>query len=197
MQMIWSERESAAVQQQKERPPITLPYLLDLCQPSPRKPYLCRPSVRLKGHGAGSCVSLDVNLEALNSQFWQTTALEFTSLLSRWKVRQKGVNQRKMTVQWRNECSQLPGIQCHSSPCKSLGVWGRRALSGHSSPPLCLQEKDITWTITKSLIIVRSKGKVLDGQFHWTGRKFTAAWRKIQKTPVILCQVWSTGKVAR
>lgn len=49
--------------------------------------------------GTDGCVSHDVDLEALNSQFWQSTALEFTTPLSRRKVRRKGINQRKMKVE--------------------------------------------------------------------------------------------------
>lgn len=39
------------------------------------------------------------------------------------------------------EESQLPGIQSHSSPCRSLVVLGRRALSVRSSLLLCLKTK--------------------------------------------------------
>lgn len=88
------------------------------------------------------CVSHDVDLEALKESVLANYSRGICKPLSGRKVRHKGINQRKIRVGIKGEWSQLPGIQCHSSPCRSLVVWGRRALSVRSSPPLCLETKD-------------------------------------------------------
>lgn len=104
------------------------------------KSYLCWPSVSLKGQGtsarvppsADGCVSCDVDLEALNSQSWQTAAHRRSLLRTGGRAQRE---EREEIKSW------LPGIQSHSSPCRSLVVWGRRALLVRSSLPLCLRIK--------------------------------------------------------
>lgn len=77
-------------------------------------------------------VSHGVALEPLNSQYWQTIDLEVTGPLKENKSKEG----RK-----KGNAASLPGIQSHSSPCRSLVVWGRRALSVRSSLLLCLETK--------------------------------------------------------
>lgn len=114
-----------------------------------QKPYLCWPSVCLKGQrplhaalgappGTDGCVSYNVDFRHLT---FSTGALQL------WKFQvsepSEGGMQRKKTgwliKEGKQEKRQLPGIQSHSSPCRSLVVWGRHALSARSSLLLCLK----------------------------------------------------------
>lgn len=113
MQMILisgHHRENAAIlrQQQRESPRIILPYpQLHLCQPSPMEALSLLAFCLLKATGTSArrsggpsrltdcCVSHSVDLEAFNSQYWQTTALEVTGPFSRRKGRQEENKSKK------------------------------------------------------------------------------------------------------
>lgn len=85
------------------------------------------------------CASHGVDLEAPNS----SVLANYSSGI--WKIplsRRDGKMRRTKSKGNQRKCSQLPGIQCHSSPCRILVVWGRRAPSVRSSPLLCLETRD-------------------------------------------------------
>ena len=93
-------------QQQSESPRIMPPYpQRDFCQSSPMEALSLLAFCPLKGTGASarcsegppgtdSCVSPDVDLEALSSQRWQTAALEVIGPSSSRRERQEERNQR-------------------------------------------------------------------------------------------------------
>lgn len=111
------------------------------------RPYLCWPSVCFKASASSpgptpplpGHPSQGVDLEAPNSPVLANYSSGIPKIPLSWR---EGTAGRTKSKGNQRECGQLPGIQCHSSPCRILVVWGRRAPSVRSSPLRCLETRD-------------------------------------------------------
>lgn len=110
--------------------------LLSLREGGTRQAALGRPP---PSQAPNICASQGVDLEAPNSPVLANHSAGIPKIPLNWR---EGTTGRTKSKGNRRECGWLPGIQCHSSPCRILVVWGRRAPSARSSPLRCLETRD-------------------------------------------------------